>query len=240
MSDYINNIFKNLSNRNAATSTTTATKVSSFVSNKKDIMYYNTYLIIGFIIAFYSLAFFYSLKENSELICLIIFLIFNIFLLLFMGQTFYKITYNEYNLNNIFQMNNIYYKILWLFLWSTIPISLILVIASNITMISVFDGLFGTYVVKNNANSIPLSQRYRIEFQRYKLMLMTVFFLSIMLFCYLLNNWLPTENFGNVIVIFKIISVIITGLALLGIPGYMLYMGDDFIFLRNRKLLFNN
>jgi len=205
-----------------------------------DKTYYNTYLIISFIIAFYSLAFFYSLKENSELICLIIFLIFNIFLLLFIGQSFYKITYNEYHLNNIFQINNVYYKILWIFLWSTIPISLILVIASNITMISVFDRLFGTYVVKDNANSIPLSQRYRMEFQRYKIMLMTVFFLSIMLFCYLLNNWLPTDNFGNVIIIFKIISVVITGFALLGIPGYMLYMGNNFILLRNRKQLFNN
>ena len=270
MSEYINkylsNITENFKNVLApAPSVTVATSNNKVSYNvNKNIIYHNTYLIIAFIIAFYSLAFFYSYRENSELICLIIFLIFNIFLLIFVLHTVYSIviknvlTKNNNNTDtftknisnyiglikgNFTANNNLYIKLLTflrLFLFSTLPISLILVIISNIIMIAVFDKLFGIYIVESNENSIPLSERCRIEFQRYKMMFIVVFFLLMFLFCYLINDWFPTENFGNSMIIIKLISVTIAGLALIIIPGYMLYISDIFITLRDRKLLLNN
>jgi heme A synthase len=135
---------------------------------------------------------------------------------------------------------NTYYKILWIFLWTTIPISLILLIASNITMISIFNKLFGMYIVETNENTIPLSDHYRNDFNRYKLMSIILFFILLFLFCILLNNRLPTNDYGNVLNILFIFLLVSIGIAILGIPCYMLYMCNDFIKLRNRKRLFNN
>ena len=270
INNFVSNITKNIKNVLSTSASATSLTASATSNNKvsynvnKNIIYYNTYLIIAFIIAFYGVAFFYSFRENSELICLIIFLIFNIFLLIYVLHTIYNIVIKNIlikNKNNtdifttnisnyvglikgIFNSSNeLYLKIvtiLRLFLLSTLPISVILVIISNIVMIAVFDNLFGMYIVESNKNSIPLSERSRTEFQRYKIMFIVVFFLFIFLFCYLINDWFPTEKFGNSMTIIKLILVTMIGLALLIIPGFMLSISVMFNDLRGSKVLFNN
>ena len=197
--------------------------------------YYITYLKIACIIAMYSLTFFYSFKENSELLCLIIFLIFDVFLFLFMGQSFYTIIYK-----NMGQFNNIIYKILWFSLWSIIPLGILFLFISHSMMVSSFNKLYSVYVVESNQNSIPLSERNRNEFQSYKKIGIVLFSLLILFFCILLNDWIPKSDYLNLYVILTIITFLSIGFSILGLSSYMIFIGNNFLTLRNTQLLKNN
>uniref|UniRef100_A0A6C0DQ59 Uncharacterized protein n=1 Tax=viral metagenome TaxID=1070528 RepID=A0A6C0DQ59_9ZZZZ len=209
-----------------------------YTQHEIDNTYYYTYLKIGWIILLYSLASFYSFHPNTELVSLIIFLIFDIFLFAFIGHSFYTLVLKKND--GLLQFASFFHKISWTTFWAVIPISIALLFVSHSMMISVFNNLHKIHIADNNDKSIPLSKRNHSEFQRYKMINIIVFFMSMLLFCFLLNDWLPKTNYTflyNKLIIFAVASVAIS---ILGQTIYMIYMSKQFLVLGNRKLLLNN
>lgn len=187
--------------------------------------FYYTYVQIFFIACIYILFFYLGVTiEKAETSFLILLFILDICLLLFCGNTIYEIVYkNQFPLATMGSKLSIF---IWVLLWFSLIAGFLISFVSHTMMLITFTNLNNLYtkdVKLANDMNIPLVGMERRSFNYYKSCSVIVISLFILLFCLLINNWLPEslfKNIGSFLSYLLIFSVFVS---------YIIYIYDSII-----------